>query len=320
MTNLKKRVDEMEKIIDVISSLNEEIVEIEHCLAPIKTIKSLSDNPSVFDASTFANSQPPQLVDIILNLVEGIQKMKVSYKYVRATLESRVNIVLPGSESDSVQIQLDSVCSEISELKGKVDNMVTTVSTPLDFSKLDLSKSIEQAVNKVPQLQHPAPTSVNRQQVKEANDEQLRSNNLIIYNIAYDKDTPTMALDLARDYFNECGITSYYLEQKKIVDAQFLKVSEDKTTCSLRVIMSNQWVVRALLSDACKLKNSESTSYREHSFDFSKTCISKDMTRSEQIEHKRLILELKDNILKDGNTRWVIKFGKVQAWGKFQRS
>jgi len=107
---------------------------------------------------------------------------------------------------------------------------------------------------------------------------------------------------------------------KKIVDAQFLKVSEDKTTCSLRVIMSNQWVVRALLSDACKLKNSESTSYRGHSFDFSKTYISKDMTRSEQVEHKRLILELKDNILKDGNTRWVIKFGKVQAWGKFQRS
>ena len=42
-----------------------------------------------------------------------------------------------------------------------------------------------------------------------------------------------MALDLARDYFNEieCGITSYYLEQKNIVDAQFLKVSEDQTTC-----------------------------------------------------------------------------------------
>ena len=42
-----------------------------------------------------------------------------------------------------------------------------------------------------------------------------------------------MALDLARDYFNEieCGITSYYLEQKKIVDAQFLKVSEDQTMC-----------------------------------------------------------------------------------------
>ena len=44
------------------------------------------------------------------------------------------------------------------------------------------------------------------------------------------------------------------------------------------------------------------------------------MTRSEQVEHKRLILELKDNILKDRNTRWVIKYGKVHAWGKFQRS
>ena len=84
--------------------------------------------------------------------------------------------------------------------------------------------------------------------------------------------------------------------------------------------MSNQWVVRALLSDACKLKNSESTSYRRHSFDFSKTYISRDMTRLEQAEHKRFILKLKDNNLKDGNTRWIIKFGKVQAWGKIQRS
>ena len=72
--------------------------------------------------------------------------------------------------------------------------------------------------------------------------------------------------------------------------------------------MSNQWVVRALLSDACKLKNSESTSYRRHSFDFSKTYISRDMTRLEQAEHKRFILKLKDNNLKDGNTRWIIKF------------
>ena len=35
-----------------------------------------------------------------------------------------------------------------------------------------------------------------------------------------------MALKYAQDYFNSCGVTSYYLEQEKIVDAQFLSISE----------------------------------------------------------------------------------------------
>ena len=63
------------------------------------------------------------------------------------------------------------------------------------------------------------------------------------------------------------------------MDAQFLSISEDRRTCSLRVVMSNPWVVRALLSDARKLKNTDSTLYRGQTFDFTRTYISEDMTK-----------------------------------------
>ena len=63
-------------------------------------------------------------------------------------------------------------------------------------------------------------------QDKQRKEEQLRSNNLIIYNVSlYDKANPVMALKYAKDYFNSYGVTSYYLEQEKIVDAQFLSIS-----------------------------------------------------------------------------------------------
>ena len=90
--------------------------------------------------------------------------------------------------------------------------------------------------------------------------------------------------------------------------------------CNLRVIMNNPWVVRALLSDARKLRTTEATEFRSQTLDFSKTYISKDMTKVEQDINRKLVLELKRNISNDPSTRWIIKFGKVQAWGSFTRS
>ena len=50
-------------------------------------------------------------------------------------------------------------------------------------------------------------------------------------------------------------------------------------------MMSNPWVVRALLIDARKLKTIDSTSYRGQTFDFTRTHISKDMTKAEHDKH-----------------------------------
>ena len=66
---------------------------------------------------------------------------------------------------------------------------------------------------------------------QQANEEHLHGNNLIIDNVSHDKTNASwaMALTYARDYFDSCGITSYYLNQSKILGAQFLSISEDET-------------------------------------------------------------------------------------------
>ena len=75
-----------------------------------------------------------------------------------------------------------------------------------------------------------------------------------------------------------------------------------------------------MLSDARKLRTSEATEYRAQTFNFSKSYVAKDMTKAEQEVNRSLVLELKQNIKNDPFTRWVIKFGRVQAGGTFTRS
>ena len=100
----------------------------------------------------------------------------------------------------------------------------------MDYSKIDFTGPLAQAVAKSPQFK-PSESVDREKQLKQSNEEQLRSNNLIIYNVSYDKVNPVMALEYAKEYFNSCGVTSYYLEQEKIVDAQFLSFSENYWWC-----------------------------------------------------------------------------------------
>ena len=66
--------------------------------------------------------------------------------------------------------------------------------------------------------------------------------------------------------------------------------------------------------NACKLKTTEAITFRLKTFSFSKSCESKDMTKAEQEVNRSLVLEFKKrNIKNDPSTRWVIKFGRVQA-------
>ena len=89
--------------------------------------------------------------------------------------------------------------AQISDLQGKLDNFVSA--QPPDWSKVDFTQQLTEAVAKAPQLQSPAPSQVNsRQQVKQANEEHLCSYNLIIYNVSHDKTKPIMALTYAQDY------------------------------------------------------------------------------------------------------------------------
>ena len=295
------------RVCDVVS---EQIVMIDGYLCPVKVLKKLSKSGKL-DVATFAAMEINELAELTFQLADALQDCKVVMKSVRTSLEDLDDISITVPCSDNTPELHD----QISDLQIKLDNFVSA--KPPDWSKVDFTQQLTEAVAKAPQLQSPVSQVNSRQQVKQANEEHLRSNNLIIYNVPHDKTNRVMALTYARDYFDQCGITSYYLNQSKILDAQFLSISEDGTMCNLRVIMNNPWVVRALLSDARKLRSTEATEYRSKTLDFSRTYISKDMTKVEQEINRKLVLELKRNISNDSSTRWVIKFGKVQAAGTF---
>ena len=66
--------------------------------------------------------------------------------------------------------------------------------------------------------------------------------------------------------------------------------------------------------NARKLKTTEAITFCLKTFNFSKSCESKDMTKAEQEVNRRLVLEFKKRDIKnDPSTRWGIKFGRVQA-------
>ena len=96
----------------------------------------------------------------------------------------------------------------------------------MDYSKIDFTGPLAQAVAKSPQFK-PSESVDREKQLKQSNEEQMRSNNLIIYNVSHDQVNPVnvMAHEYTKEYFNSCGVTrltSYYLEQEEIADVQFL--------------------------------------------------------------------------------------------------
>jgi len=309
----KKISEKLEHRMAMCGGISEEITSVELELHPLKLIKKLSRYGKL-DQSTFADIEHDKLAKLTSDMVETIHRCMKTMRHMRNALEEYDDMVMPSSDNTP------QLASQISDLQCKLDTFVSAPPAAPDWSKLDFTTQITEAVAKAPQLQSPVSQVNNRQQVNQANEEHLRSNNLIIYNVPHDKGNPVMAQTYAKDYFDSCGITSYNLNQNKILDAQFLSISEDENMCNLRVIMNNPWVVRTLLSDARKLKTTEATMYRTQTFDYSKTYVSKDMTKVEQDINRKLVLELKRYIKNDPSTRWVIKFGRVQAGGPFKPS
>ena len=62
-----------------------------------------------------------------------------------------------------------------------------------------------------------------------------------------------------------------------------------------------------------QLRTTESDMFRGKQFDFSTTYVHKDRTLLEQTEHRTLVLELKKKISEDPLTKWIIKFGRIEA-------
>ena len=121
-----------------------------------------------------------------------------------------------------------------------------------------------------------------------------------------------------------CGIDSIEALADRVVDAQYVKLSENAKLCHLRVVMKNQWVVNAVLKDAKLLMHDgnilEAWDNSKSRYAYKTSYISRDRTITEQEERRKLVLELKKKIASDSSKRWVIKYGKVLAVGEFIQS
>ena len=287
--------------------ISEQILIIGGALSPIQALKKLAPNPSVLDKSTFANKLSyDELVEVTVNLDNSLIACRKVLKGVRTNLEDH-DPIYPTSDSSP------QLVSDICELKTKFDSFVSTQPAPVDYANA--------VVAKLPKTVSTPVSQVNiRKEVKQATDEQMRSNNLIIYHVPYDKDDPIRASDCAAEYFTSCGIAQFHLECDKIVDAQYLNISPDQTSCNIKVFMTNSLVVRSLLSVTRQLKTTDRDMFRGKQFDFNKTYVHKDRTFLEQTQHKQLVLELKKKISEDPSTKWIIKFGRVEAGGTFNRT
>ena len=67
--------------------------------------------------------------------------------------------------------------------------------------------------------------------------------------ISYDKVSPAMALKYAKDYFNSCGVTSYYLEP--LIFKDMTKAEQDKHRIlilelknTIRDFPSIKWIIQ----------------------------------------------------------------------------
>ena len=287
--------------------ISELILTIGGALSPIQALKKLAPNPSVLDKTTFANKLSyDELVDLTVTLVNSLNGCRKVLKGVRSNIEDH-DPIYPTSDSSP------QLVSDISELKNKFDCFVSTQPAPVDYANAVVAKMPKTVSTPISQFNI-------RKEVKQATDEQMRSNNLIIYHAPYDKDDPIRASDCAGEYFTSCGIAQFHLECDKIVDAQYLNISPDQTSCNIKVFMTNSLVVRSLLSVTRQLKTTDRDMFRGKQFDFNKTYVHKDRTFLEQTQHKQLVLELKKNISEDPSTKWIIKFGRIEAGGTFKRT
>ena len=204
--------------------ISELILTIGGALSPIQALKKLAPNPSVLDKTTFANKLSyDELVDLTVTLVNSLNGCRKVLKGVRTNIEDH-DPIYPTSDSSP------QLVSDISELKNKFDCFVSTQPAPVDYANA--------VVAKMPKTVSTPISQVNiRKEVKQATDEQMRSNNLIIYHVPYDKDDPIRASDCAAEYFTSCGIAQFDLECKQIVDTQYLNVrSPDQTTCNIKCL------------------------------------------------------------------------------------
>ena len=303
--------DELCRRADFSLRISEKISSIDKDLATIRQLKKLSAN-SVFDQSIFKSMSFEELAELTVKLATQLID-------VRSILRDSRNILEDVEPLVPVESSTPQLISDISALKTQITEFVTTARDkpePLDYSKI---------VSGLKELPTQKPVMNSKNQAREVADIQARSYNVMIYNCLRCSGDDS-ATEVAKTYFMTCGVRSIASIGERVVDADFVKTSEDGRTCSLRVKMDSPWVVNTILRDAKLLKevNSELTGAwtddDEAVYYYRDSFITKDRTAAEQEERRKLVSELRQKIASEPSKKWVIRFGKVEAVGDFIKS
>ena len=293
--------------------ISERITKINKSLSPVTTILRLSADSSVIDQHLFDSMTHDDLVKLAVNMVTQLNDVKVLLKDCRTVLED-IDVTAPLHPAPQISTQISDLQSALNDLK-------ISKPEPLDYSKLisGLEKPVKDAFKKLP-IQKPVVNT--KKQAREVAEFQARSCNVMVYNCLRCSVNDS-ALDVAKTYLMTCGVPTIEAEHERVVDAAFVKKSEDGRTCTVRVKMDSPWVVNTLLRDAKLLKsyNNEMsgmwTDDTEAEYYYRDSFITKDRTVAEQEERRKLVSELRERIASDSGKKWVIRFGKVEAVGDF---
>ena len=228
-------------------TISEEIRGIDKVLPPVRAVRQLSKDQSVFDHTTFAALSFDDLANLTVKLVNQLLEVKSVLKDARSVLDDIDPIITSVPSPDSTP----QLATEISEMKTTLDNFVNNKPGALDFSKVMAEPGNERLNSDKPKVQ-----PLTTQQSIDLS----RSNNVMIYNAPYDDPSAKFC---AENFLQGCGIALYDRYKDSIVDAQFIgEVPADtlpESRCSMRVVMSNPWAVRAMLNDAHLLKTDKTT-------------------------------------------------------------
>ena len=306
---------ELCKKADFSLMISERISKINKDLSPVTAILKLSADTSVIDQHLFDSMHHDDLVKLAVKMVTQLNDVKVLLKDCRTVLED-IDVTAPLDPAPQISTQINDLQCALNDFK---------ISKPetLDYSKIvsGLKKPVQDAFMELP-VQKPVVNP--KKHAQEVADIQARSCNVMIYNCLRCS-VDDSAKEVAKTYLMTCGVKSIESVYERVVNADFVRTSDDGRTCTVRVTMDSPWVVNTLLRDAKLLKevNNEMSgiwSDTEAVYYYGTSFITKDRTVAEREERRKLVAELRQKIDSDRSKKWVIRFGKVESVGAFNQA
>lgn len=281
-------------------------------------------------AAKLASVPHSVLVNSLLNVLKNLSPFKSAVKEVISTSIQEMSRVLDldnqiNSISDKVnkveQVVLDKLESVNSNSSSNQKLLLDCTQLAIKQSKI-LSEQIVVVQKTLSELPKPEPTVLDyskikfpatvtsqpvqpvniKEEIKESTEDLQRRNNIMVYGLRPEPNSS--AKQSVKKMFAECGINSISSQSNNIVSAHFMS-RPDSERPVLRVVMSNQWIVRDILEVSRDLKG---TCYNH-------VYLSKDRSKEEREKRKLLITELKSNIANFPGILWSVRDGAVVNMG-----